>query len=264
VQQRAPFGGAGETVGGQQRQGLAMGQAVPLDAFQKRLLVVVGEGTERVSERRSDAPASQSALGQRGQARCDVHSPCHPLPVAPQEARDGRGAQPLLVAQGTDHAPLVQGGEGTGGRVGREQEALVLFGPAGSLQEHGDQRASAVPPGLQTLEAVQYFVVSVRQRDDADRQGRQVLRHLTGATGSERSVAGPQAIGRQEAQRACGRWGWAAIRLRLWARATDLSHGCRPRRAAQRASRSAGRWARGRGRRGRAAAGGSATARGRR
>jgi len=202
VQQRAPFGGAAETVGGQQRQGLAMGQAVALDAFQERLLVALGEGTEGVSERRADAPASQSALGHRGQARCDVHSPRHPLPLAPQQVRDGRGAQPLLVAQGTDHASLIQGGEGPWGRVGREQEAFVLFGPAGSLQDHRDQRASVLPPGVQTLEAVEHFVVSVRQRDDADGQGREILRERGRATRSQRGIGGSQPIGRQEAQRA--------------------------------------------------------------
>jgi hypothetical protein len=117
-----------------------------------------------------------------------------------KEARDGRGAQAILVTQRADHAPLIEGGEGARGGVGHEEQALVLFGCAGPLQDDRDERASAVPPGLQAFEAVDDFVASVGDRHDTDGQQRDVLGDSGGRTWSQRGVAGAQALDGQEAE----------------------------------------------------------------
>lgn len=253
VQEGALFGSGGDPVGGQKRQGLRVLESVAVDRGEKQLLLAWRERTQGVSKRRADPAVGEGALGEGAESCCDVHSPCHPLGLAFQKARDGGGAQALLVSQGTDDAPLVQGGEGARRAVGREEHALALVGRGGPLHEHGDELPATLPPGLQTFEPVQYFVASVRERDDADGQGRQIRGYPVGAAGAERGVAGPQALGGQEANRPGARRRWAAVQ------GADLSHGERPRGSARRR-----RQARRRGSRGCAGASGSATRRGRR
>lgn len=127
VQEGAAFGSASDTVGGQQGEGLRVLECVPLDCLEKLVLLAGREGTQRVRERRADPPSSERTLGKGRQPRCDVHSPCHPLRLTLQKARDGAGAHALLVSQGAHHSPLIQRGDGTRGRVGREQHTLVLL-----------------------------------------------------------------------------------------------------------------------------------------
>ena len=63
VENAAPLAGAGDAVGGQQRESLAERQAVDLDAAQQGVLVAAGEGTQRVCERRADLSPSEGVLG---------------------------------------------------------------------------------------------------------------------------------------------------------------------------------------------------------
>jgi len=216
-----------------------------------------------VRERGADPRLCKGVLGQGGQPCGDIHSPCHPLGLALKKARDGCGAQALIVPQGTDHAPLVEGGEGTRGGVGREQHALVLVRFAGALQDHGDEPPSALPPGLQAFEAVQHFEASVGQGHDTDGQGREILGQVGGGTGSQRGVAGPQALGGQEAQIPCGHLRGGATELGGRARGAYLSHGELPAPEAQKGWGRPGRRARRGGRRGCATASALPTPRGR-
>ena len=83
VQEGAPFGSVGEPIGGQQDESLGELESVTFDGAQKRLLLAGREGTQGVRERRADACLCNSALGEGGQPCCDIHSPCHPLGLAP-------------------------------------------------------------------------------------------------------------------------------------------------------------------------------------
>jgi len=119
-----------------------------------------------MGQRWADAPPGHGELGCIRQTCGDFHSLRYPLRLATQQMRDRRRAEFLLVEQGVDHAPLIQGGEGAWGAVGRKQQSLVLFGCTGLLQNHRDLLHAALLPKLQAFETVDDFVATVGSRDN--------------------------------------------------------------------------------------------------
>jgi hypothetical protein len=183
-QKSTPFGRLGQAVGGQKREGLAQRKVMALDAAQQGLLVGHGEGAQGVGEGRPDPSPSEGSLRCGGELGCDVDPPRYPLRLALKKPPDGCAAQFLLLPQGADHPRLIQGGEGSRRAVGYQEQPLVLLGPAGSLHDHRDPPASALPPGLQAFEAVDDLVLPVGGRHDPQGQLRDVLRGTARRAGS--------------------------------------------------------------------------------
>jgi len=128
-----------------------------------------------MGQRRTNAPLGYGELG-CGRKTCgDLQSLCYPLRLVTQKTRDSRRAELVLLLQGVDHAPLIQGGEGTRGTVGRHQQSLVLFGCTGLLQNHWNLLHSVLLPKLQAFEAVDDFIATVGSRDNPQGQLSDVL-----------------------------------------------------------------------------------------
>jgi len=153
-----------------------------------------------MGQSRADAPLGHGELGRIRKACGDLQSLRYPLRLATQQTRDRRRAEFLLLLQGADHASLIQGGEGARGTVGRQQQALALFGCTGLLQNHRDLFHAALLPKLQAFEAVDDFVATVRSRDNPQGQLGDVLGSRVHGAGSQRGVAGVQPLDGQPAQ----------------------------------------------------------------
>jgi hypothetical protein len=77
----------------------------------------------------------------------------------------------LLASEGVHDSCLVECGQGAFGRVGLEQQALVLFGTAGTFDNDRDRFVSLLTPGPKALESIDHLVPTVVRGYDAYRHG---------------------------------------------------------------------------------------------
>ena len=75
----------------------------------------------------------------------------------PQKACHLRRRTAVVLDERADHPGLVERGRGARRRVDRQQQLLVLRGPRGRLDNHGDHRVALLPPPSQALESVEYL-----------------------------------------------------------------------------------------------------------
>ena len=193
----------GHAVSGDQHESLAVLEAVPVDGAENSILVLVGQGAEGVRQRRANRTVSELGLGRWGQAGGELDAACHPLRLAPKHSSDGVLSEGLFGQQGADDSRLVERGEGAWGRIGQQQQALVFFGAARTLQDDRDEVFSLLAPTLQTLETVDHLVEAVVGGHDADGQLRGIVGMLVDRSGSQAGVAGLEALNREQADVAC-------------------------------------------------------------
>jgi hypothetical protein len=173
LQKLAPVDLIGDSVAGDQRQGLAMLEAVAMDADKHEILVLLLQRAQGMSQARPDRPPS-----------------LHPLGFAAEQACDPRGCQPVLLQQRADHSCLVQGGQRAWRCVGEQQQTLVLLHRRGTLHHHGNPLAALLPPALEPFEAVDDLVAPVLTGHDANRERRQRFRRGPWGPWPQRRVAG--------------------------------------------------------------------------
>lgn len=188
-ERRALTLGAGRAPGGEEHQGLALGEAMAQDGLQDRFLVLVGQGAQGVGERGTDAPLREALLGGRSEPDRERMAAGGPGLAAPEQAR-GRGEGQAIVAdQRVDDASLVQSGDGARRSVRTQQQGLAVRGGRSALENGGDLASPIAQPAGQTLEAVDHFEAAVLLCDDSQRHvGERLVgggRHAVGAKASE-------------------------------------------------------------------------------
>ena len=196
-------GVVGHAVSGDQHESLAVLEAVPVDGAENSILVLVGQGADGVRQGGANRAVSELGLGRWGQAGGELDASCHPLRLAPKLSSDGVLSEGLFGQQGEDDPRLVERGERSWGRIGQQQQALVFFGAARTLQDDRDEVFSLLAPTLQTLETVDHLVEAVVGGHDADGQLRGVGGKLVDGSGSQARVAGLEALNREQADVAC-------------------------------------------------------------
>lgn len=175
VQQTAAVDRIGDPVARDQRQGLAMAEAVALAAAKQQILVFPRHCAQRVGQGRPDGSLGQALLGLGRKLLADRGASLDPLGLATEQACHPAGRKTVLLHQRADHARLVQGGQRARRCVGEQQEALVLLDRSGTLHHHRDLLAALLPPGPEALEAVEDFVAPSLAGHHADRQHRKIL-----------------------------------------------------------------------------------------
>lgn len=118
----------GHSVGADQRESFVELQVVAGDAGKKYILLGRRHGAQGVSHGGAEFSRSQCVLRHGGETFRDLHSAGHPLGLSVQQACDGGGAQSIFSYQGSDHACLVECGEGAGRRIGRKEQTFLLRG----------------------------------------------------------------------------------------------------------------------------------------
>jgi hypothetical protein len=153
-QQLAAFALAGGAVGVKQRQRFAGLEAVLLAGREHGLLVLGRQRAKRVRERGPDRSAPQPLLDRGREARAQGETRGDPSGLAPEQPPYGRDGQAILGPQRADDARLVERGQGPWGRVGQEQQALVLLCALRAFDHDRHERGACLAPALQALESI--------------------------------------------------------------------------------------------------------------
>jgi len=169
-------GGGAE--GGDQCQALSRREAVTARGALERLLVLVGQATQRVGDGRSDLAAVELALERRREAPRQHEPPRDPGRPAAEAPRDGAFALLVLEDERVDDAGLVHGRRATRWRIGAQQQQLLVDRGAGLLDDYGDFPPACRDPVGQALEAVQDLEAAVRLCRHPQRHLRQNRRAL--------------------------------------------------------------------------------------
>jgi hypothetical protein len=100
--------------GADQRESFAELQPVAADAGKKGILFRGSHDAQGVSHGGAECSRRQCVLRHGGETFGDLHAARHPLGLSAQQPCDGGGAQSIVVYQGSDHACLIECGEGAG------------------------------------------------------------------------------------------------------------------------------------------------------
>lgn len=104
----------------------------------------------------------------------------------------------VVVDQRLHDERLIHGGDRPGGRVGHEQQALVVCGTCRGLDDDGHPRVPGFAPAVESLEPVDHLVDVLTRGDHAQREfskGKQTRRKRSS---SQRLVAGPDLFDGQD------------------------------------------------------------------
>ena len=170
--------GVGRAPGGGEGHRLALLEAMAECRVQQSLLVLVGQGTEGVGERGTDASFVESVLGGGSESGGKGVAASDPGLAASEQA-SGRGEGEAVVAdERVDDARLVHRREGARWSVGAQHQRLALEGGQRVLDDHGDVSRARGGPASQPLETIDDLEGAVLLRDDSQRQVLQWLRGL--------------------------------------------------------------------------------------
>ena len=89
-----------------------------------------------------DVAVSEFVLGRGRQVGSDIDSASHPVGSVLKQAGDTFESDTFFADQGTDHPCFVESGEGTRGRIGQKQQALVLLSATGALEHYRNVAAT--------------------------------------------------------------------------------------------------------------------------
>jgi hypothetical protein len=141
---------------------------VALGGADEGLLARLAQAAQGMGERRADGPLVDLALDGGGEPGSQGQ-PAHDPGLAPAEERgDARQAEPVVVEQGADDAPLVHGRCRARRGVGAQQQELLLDRRAGAVDDGRHRGPSLVGPAGEPLEAVDDLEAAVAGGDDAD------------------------------------------------------------------------------------------------
>ena len=97
-----------------------------LDGLKHGVLVLVGQGAQRVSQGGADGSPCKGVLSCGRQMGGDIYPAGDPLRFVSELTSDTFEAHTLLAHQGTDHSSLIECGDGAGRAVGKKEQAFVL------------------------------------------------------------------------------------------------------------------------------------------
>jgi len=199
VQERLSIGLIGDAKRVHHAEAIAPAERMTIQGADDRVLLVGGQRGQRVRDRGPDRPSREPLGRALAQMSCQREAALDPFGLAPEQPRDRGRRLAVLVDEGCDDPGLVQRGDCAVGRVGSEDEALVLGGViAGALDDDGDTLSSLLTPGLQALEAIDDLVSAVSSEHDAEREVGQIRRRRARRAGPERRVRGRQQGDRDE------------------------------------------------------------------
>lgn len=182
----------GDAIGADQGDGFVAAQPVALDGADQGVLLLVGQGTERVGEGGADLGVGQLLLGRGAEVPADVEAAGHPARALAQEPGDLGLGLAVVVDERADDPRFVEGGHGTWRGVGAEQQALVLLGRGRPLDHDRHELAALLSPASQALEAVDDLIDAVVGRRDAQGHLGPLVDLLSRGARSQRSVGGAE------------------------------------------------------------------------
>jgi hypothetical protein len=195
--------GAGCTPGGDERQRLALFEAMAEHGIEQCLLGIVAEGAQGIGERQTDLPLVELVLRGATQAGREGVTPHDPGFATAEQTRDGGERETVVADERGDDPRLVHRRDGPRWRVGAQQQGLAL-GPGSSvLNDGGDRGRTGADPAGEPLKAVDDFEGPVVLRDDPQRQlGEGLVRRHPRDAGAKTRPARTQALDRQAEHRA--------------------------------------------------------------
>lgn len=185
AEQRLARLGIGTAIGGEKGLRLARGEQVALGGARQAELFPLGEGREQGGERERE----MASIDPRGQifrqTTAQSQASLDPGRLSPQQLRDRRDRQAVVLRERSHDAGLVHGAGGLPGTV-RFQEARLDRGPFYRLDDHRNFALLPPPPG-QAFEAIEDFEAAVLPSSDPQRQrGQLALLRMLPAQGRER------------------------------------------------------------------------------
>lgn len=214
----------GDSVRTDQRKSIAGRKRVPLDDTDESILVTGGEGTEAVGKGGTYGTRGQFLLGSDTEVAADFQATLHPLAALAEEAGNLGDAQMIVVDERADYPCLIEGCDGAWGRIGGQQQPLVLVGSCGCFEHHGKfSRLASLFFCRKALEAINDLEGAIVGGHDAQGQRCRITREalLCGAW-TQAGVGGAQSADGYHAKRACG-----AVRGHGLRRADDRACGSR-------------------------------------
>lgn len=142
--------------------------------IQDPVLVVGRQRGQGLSERWADPPPRQFALRLGRERGREFQASGDPVRLASQQLGDGPQRQVIVSPQGLHHPGLVQRGDRSRGRVGQQQESLVLDGGQRSFYDRTDLKVAVLDTSSELLEPIEDLVVAVLRGNHSQRWVRQL------------------------------------------------------------------------------------------
>lgn len=173
-------------------------QLVCLNGQKQAVLIGGWHRGQRRGQRGADAATRELVLSLSREAGGELQTGGDPARLVTQEVSRRFHRPVVVIDQRLHDERLIHGGERPGGRVGHEQQALVVCGTCRRLDDDGHPRVTGFTPAEEPLEPIDNFVDVLAARDHAQREVSQGKRTRRERSSSQGFVAGPDLFDGQE------------------------------------------------------------------